>query len=155
MRLTTGFVLWLVAAAAATAVGLAAVAAIGTDIFGAGQEPLSQAEVEKLLASQTSRPPSSTSTGPSTTTPVPSTTPTTATPPTVQTPTPGGTVISHCTATGLVEVVTATPAQGWWLDQEDEVEDHPKVRFTNGEERYEIRLRCVNGTPVPDIRYDD
>lgn len=153
MRLTTGFVLWLVAAAAATAVGLAAVAAIGTDIFGAGNDPLSPSEVDQLLASQPSRPPSPTSTS----TPPPSTATTTteAAPPTVETPTPGGTVISRCAANGLVEVVTATPAQSWWLDHEDDVDDHPKVKFTNGEETYEIRLRCANGTPVPDIEYDD
>jgi hypothetical protein len=153
VRLTTGFVLWLVAAATATAVGLAAVAAIGTDIFGAGNDPLSPSEVDQLLASQPSRPPSSTSTStpPSST----ATTTTEAAPPTVETPTRGGTVISRCGANGLVEVVTATPAQSWWLDHEDDVDDHPKVKFTNGEETFEIRLRCENGTPVPDIKYDD
>ena len=149
MRLTTGFVLWLVAAAAATAVGLAAVAAIGTDIFGAGQDPLSESQVDQLLASQTARP--STSSPPSTTrTPAP--------PPTVETPTPGGTVVSRCVAGGLVEVVTATPAQGYRLDDDDdpdEIKDRPSVQFTNGQDKYEVRLRCVNGTPVPEIKHDD
>lgn len=153
MRLTTGFVLWLVAAATATAVGLAAVAAIGTDIFGAGDDPLSQSEVDQLLASQTSRPPIP-SPPPATTTTTPTTT-TPALPPTVETPTSGGTVISRCTADGRVQVVTATPAQGWWLDHEDDVEDHPTVKFTNGDEKYEVRLRCVNGDPVPEVRHDD
>src|SRR4051812_50167765 len=64
MRVTTGVVLWLAAAAAATAVGLFAVGAIGTDIFGpSAGEPLSQSEVDAQL-SQTS-PPSTTSTPPS------------------------------------------------------------------------------------------
>jgi hypothetical protein len=151
VRLTTGFVLWLVAAAAATAVGLLAVAAIGTDIFGAGRDPLSQSEVDQLLSSQTSQPPTSQPTTPTST----PTTTTTTQPPTIQTPTAGGTVISRCTPDGRVEVVTSTPAQGWWLDHEDRVEDHPTVKFTNGEQKYEIRLRCVNGSPVPDIKYDD
>jgi hypothetical protein len=156
VRLTTGFLLWLVAAAAATAVGLAAVAAIGTDIFGAGHDPLSESQVDQLLASQTRQPTTPPSPSPNPTTP--STTPTTTavpTPPTLETPTLGGTVISRCRADGLVEVVTESPAQGWWLDHENSVGDHPSVRFTNGEERYEVRLRCVNGSPVPEVRHDD
>jgi cytoskeletal protein RodZ len=152
VRLTTGLVLWIVAAVAATAVGLAAVAAIGTDIFGAGQDPLSQSEVDQLLASRTQPPPSSPSSPSSTTT---TTTTTAAPPPTVETPTVGGTVISRCTANGLVEVVTATPAQGYQLDSEDGIEDHPSVKFTNGDTKIEVRLRCVNGTPSPEIKYDD
>lgn len=150
MRLTTGFVLWVVAAAAATAVGLVAVSAIGTDIFGAGDDPLSQSEVDQLLSSQTARPSPPTT---SATTAPPTTT--TKEPPRLETPTVGGTVVSRCTANGLVEVITATPAQGWWLDHESGSEDHPSVRFTNGEEKYEVRLRCVNGSPVPDVKHDD
>lgn len=151
VRLTTGFVLWVVAAAAATAVGLAAVAAIGTDIFGAGQAPLSQSEVDQLLASQP-RPPTTSSPPSSAATSMPTSTPQ---PPTVETPTAGGTVVSRCTAAGLVEVVSATPAQGFQLDHENGVEDHPSVKFVNGHRRVEVRLRCVNGTPVPEIREDD
>src|SRR3954454_5045768 len=72
MRVTTGVVLWLAAAAAATAVGLFAVGAIGTDIFSpSAGEPLSQSEVDAQL-SQTP-PPSTTSAPPSS---VPPSTPT-------------------------------------------------------------------------------
>lgn len=142
MRLTTGFVLWLVAAAAATAVGLAAVAAIGTDIFGAGQDPLSQSEVDELLAS---RPPS-TSGSPATTTPP-------AEQPTV---TEGGTVIARCTAGGLVDVLSATPAQGYRVDPDDDAdENHLSVKFSSAQQEIEVNLRCVNGTPVAEVKIDD
>jgi hypothetical protein len=144
VRLTTGFVLWVVAAAAATAVGLAAVAAIGTDIFGAGQDPLSQSEVDELLAS---RPPSTSTSAPTTTT----------TPPAEQpTVTKGGTVIARCTAGGLVDVLTATPAQGYRVDQDDDAdEDHLSVKFSSGRQEIEVNLRCVNGTPVAEVKIDD
>ncbi|MFL6122253.1 hypothetical protein [Actinophytocola sp.] len=160
MRLTTGFVLWVVAAAAATAVGLAAVAAIGTDIFGAGRDPLSRSEVDELLASRTQSPPVSTtvpsSSAPASTTPTTPTPTTTATPPAEQpTVTEGGTVIARCTADGLVEVLSATPAQGYAVDREDHVEDHPSVRFSSGHRRVEVRLRCVHGTPNAEIKVDD
>ena len=143
VRLTTGFVLWLVAAAAATAVGLVAVSAIGTDIFGAGQDPLSQSEVDDLLTSRT---------------PAPSTTPSTSTsapPADKPTVTEGGTVIARCEGS-LVRVVSASPAQGFQVDpDDDEVDDHPSVTFVAGEREVEVRLRCAGGVPVAEIRYDD
>lgn len=143
VRLTTGFVLWVVAAAAATAVGLVAVSAIGTDIFGAGQDPLSQSEVDDLLTSRTTAP----STTPSASTSAPPADKTTVT--------DGGTVISRCEGT-LVRVVSASPAQGFQVDpDDDELDDHPSVKFVSGEREIEVRLRCAGGVPVADIRYDD
>lgn len=143
MRLTTGFVVWLVAAAAATAVGLVAVSAIGTDIFGAGQDPLSQSEVDELLSRTPT--PSSTSTSPSSPAP----------PADETTVTDGGTVISRCEG-ALVRVVSASPAQGFQVDpDDDEVDDHPSVKFVSGEREIEVRLRCVDGVPSAEIRYDD
>lgn len=147
MRLTTGFVLWLVAAAAATAVGLVAVSAIGTDIFGAGQDPLSQSEVDDLLAN---RPTSTTSRTP------PSTTSSPPPPPPEKTiQSEGGTVMARCEGT-LVRIVSASPAQGFQVDpDDDELDDHPSVKFQSGEQEIEVRVRCVNGTPSAEIRYDD
>jgi hypothetical protein len=152
VRITTGLVLWLVAAAAATAVGLAAVAAIGTDIFGGGRDPLTQSEVDNLLASRTSVPPasatSSSTTAPTSSSPQPAEERSAVT--------AGGTVISRCTAGGLVEVLTATPAQGYQVDSADDgPEDHPSVRFTSGETEIEVRLRCAGGVPVPEVKADD
>jgi hypothetical protein len=144
-------VVWVVAAAAATAVGLAAVAAIGTDIFGAGQDPLSESQVDDLLASRTTAPPTTTTTSPTTTTP--------STPPVGQqkeTVTQGGTVIARCAASGLVEVLSAVPAQGYAVDgDDDELDDHPSIKFTSGEREVEVRFRCRDGIPVPDIKLDD
>ncbi|TDV55239.1 hypothetical protein [Actinophytocola oryzae] len=154
MRVTTGFVLWAVAAVAATAVGLAAVSAIGTDIFGAGQEPLSQSEVDQLLASQTQAPSSTPPTTSSSTAPTTTTTPTPPAAQPVATPTSGGTVMSHCTPEGLVAVDSATPAQGYQVGREDQLEDHPHVTFTGGGREVEVRLRCVNGVPNAEIKYD-
>jgi hypothetical protein len=158
VRLTTGFVMWLVAAAAATAVGLAAVAAIGTDIFGAGQDPLTQSQVDDLLASQT-QPPTTSSPPPSTSSSAPTTTTTTLPPSPAAEPkatsTQGGQVVARCTPTGLVEILSTSPAQGYQLSREDQLSDHPHVTFTNGSREVEIRLRCVNGVPNPEIKYDE
>lgn len=143
--------MWVVAAAAATAVGLAAVAAIGTDIFGAGQDPLSESQVDDLLASRTTAPSTTTTASPTTTTP--------STPPVGQqkeTVTQGGTVIARCAASGLVEVLSAVPAQGYAVDgDDDELDDHPSIKFTSGEREVEVRFRCRDGIPVPDIKLDD
>jgi hypothetical protein len=147
MRVTTGVVLWLAAAAAATAVGLFAVGAIGTDIFGASAgEPLSQSEVDAQLstAPTTSAPPA---TSPPTTTP-------SAQPPakTTAVHSAGGTVWARC-APGGVEVVGYTPAQGYQVDSENEgIDDHPHVRFRAGKAEVEVRLRCVGGQIQPEIR---
>jgi hypothetical protein len=137
MRLATGILLWTVAAATATVVALVAVSAIGTDIFGDGQDPLSQSEVSSLLASST---PSS---------------PTTSEPKDTPTVTEGGTVLSRCTANGLVEILSATPAQGYSVDSDDDLKDHPSVTFSSGNTEIEIKLRCVSGTPEAEITYDD
>lgn len=151
-RITTGVLLWLAAAVAATLVGMTAVAAIGTDIFGGGQDPLSQSEVDDLLSSRASSP----APPPTTSSQAP---PVTSAPPVgeqQQTDTEGGTVISRCGAGGLVEVLSAVPAQGYQVESDDDdLDDHPSVKFTSGEREVEVRLRCVNGVPVPEIKTDD
>ena len=68
--------------------------------------------------------------------------------------TEGGTVISRCEGT-LVRVLSASPAQGYQVDPDDDVDDHPSVKFQSGEREIEVRLRCVDGTPNAEIRYDD
>jgi hypothetical protein len=164
VRLTTGVLLWFVAAAAATAVGLAAVAAIGTDIFGGGRDPLSQSEVDELLRSRPPAPATAATTSPSSPPPssssLPSPPPSSAgsTPPLAPAetaiPTAGGTVIAACTADGLVRV-SASPAQGYRLDSDDDVDDHPSVKFRSGDHEIEVRLRCADGIPIPEIQEDD
>jgi hypothetical protein len=156
MRLATGVLVWVVAAAAATAVGLAAVAAIGTDIFGGGQDPLSQSEVDDLLTSLTTTPPTTPPSTAQTTAPTTSSTP--AGPQPYKTATEGGTVTARCTPDGLVEVMSRTPAQGFSVasdDSEDGLDDHPSVKFRSGDRKIEVRLRCVDGVPRPTIKEDD
>lgn len=151
-RVTTGVLLWLAAAAAATAVSMTAVSAIGTDIFGSGPTPLSQSEVDSQLSTAPSRSPSST-----TSTPTPTTTSTTPPPAgrQVTTTTAGGTVISRCES-NLVRVLQTVPAQGFQADpDDDELDDHPSVKFRSGDREIEVRLRCVGGVPKAEIETDD
>ncbi|MPZ79872.1 MAG: hypothetical protein GEV28_05515 [Actinophytocola sp.] len=156
VRTATGVVLWLAAAAAATAVGMFAVGAIGNDIFGSDQQPLSQSQVDEQLAGST-RTPAATTPPPSTTASTgPSTPPTTSDPPTPQaTPvtSDGGTVLARCAPGGLVDVLSAVPAQGFSVDSDDdELDDHPQIKFESGEREIEVRLRCVGGRIVPEIK---
>lgn len=152
-RVTTGVLLWLVAAAAATAVGMTAVSAIGTDIFGGGSSPLSESEVDAQLRSQV---PGTTTEPPTSTPSPPPTSPAPAAARTVSTRTAGGTVLSRCEAGG-VRVLQATPAQGFLVDDDDDdgVDDHPSVKFQAGEREIEVRLRCVNGAPVATVEDKD
>lgn len=158
MRVTTGVVLWLAAAAAATAVGMFAVGAIGSDIFGPGQQqPLSESEVDRRLAASTA--PATTTTGAPPTTssapPPPSTSrPTAAAPSVVQSA--GGSVIARCAPGGLVEVVQSVPAQGFQIHSSDsgELDDHPSVKFRSGDREVEIRLRCRGGQLTHEVRDD-
>jgi hypothetical protein len=146
--------MWVVAAAAATAVGLFAVAAIGTDIFGAGQDPLSEAEVDRLLASRSATPTTTRPTQPTAPSPTAPSSP--AQGERKETVTDGGVVIARCAPSGLVEVLSATPAQGYAVDgEDDDLDDHPSVTFTSGDREIEVRFRCRDGIPVPEIRYDD
>ena len=117
---------------------------------GGGNDPLSASEVDEQLSGQ-----------PGTRTPSPppqTSTPTSAAPAAgrrVSTPTAGGTVISRCEAGG-VRVLQAVPAQGYSVDPEDdEVDDHPSVKFQQGDREIEVRLRCVNGLPEAEIKTDD
>lgn len=150
-RRVTGVLAWLVAVAAATAVGMAAVGMIGSGIVGAGERPLSQSEVDGLLSAR----PSTT-----TTTPPPGTSATT-TAPTSQTSAPaeqvfsvrGGTIIARC-ASGRVAIISTVPAQGYQVDSDNEVDDHPSVEFTRGDEEVEVRLRCVGGTVQHTVETD-
>lgn len=140
--MATGIVLWVVAAAAATAVALVAVSTISTDIFGGAQDPLTQSEVDALLSSSAAPPATSG-------TPEPRSTPIV---------TEGGTVLARCTANGLVEILTTTPAQGYSVDDDDDLgddlDDHPSVTFQSPGTEIEVRLRCVDGTPRAEIKYD-
>ncbi len=160
VRVGTGVLLWLAAAAGATAAGMAAVGMIGTDIFGSSQEPLTQAEVEQRLAAPTTGPSASPS---PTATPTPSTTtspqptspqPTTPPParPRVVNANDAGTVTAQCNPDGTVHVLGVIPAQGYEADtDDDEDDDHPQIKFENDSVEIEVRLRCVDGVVTDEI----
>ncbi|MET1074007.1 MAG: hypothetical protein ABWY11_15280 [Umezawaea sp.] len=150
-RAVTAVLAWSGALVAATLVGMTAVDAIGSGIVGAGGQPLSQSEVDARLStarSTTTTTPPNTTTPPTTTTTTAPTTTTTATAEVVASQ--GGTVIARCSGAG-VEIVSANPGQGYQASTEAEA-DHPRVRFTGGRGRVEVRLRCVGGRIQPEIK---
>lgn len=176
VRVGTVVLLWFAAAAAATAVGMAAVGMIGSDIFGSSQEPLTAAEVEQRLATPapTSDPaavpsgspspsPSATETPAPTPTDSPSGSPSDETadapaaPMQVSIPADGaGTVIAQCNPDGTVTVVSATANQGFEVDSDDdERDDHPQIKFEGDDLEVEVRLRCIDGVVTPEIRHQD
>jgi hypothetical protein len=145
-RVVTVVLAWSAALVAATTVGITAVNAIGSGIVGAGQRPLSQSEVDARLAASTptTRPTTTTSPSPASSSPP-------ANSDTRAIPSQGGTVIARCVPGG-VEIVSTTPAQGYQASSDHEVEDHPKVEFTAGPTKVEVRLRCVDGVVQPEIK---
>ncbi len=161
----TGVLLWLAAAAGATAVGMAAVGMIGSDIFGSSQEPLTQAEVEQRLAAPATGPTTGPTSDPSAETVDPGTPSAdpTATPSTTTTPPPQparrvvdalstGTVTAQCNADGTIQVLGVVPAQGYEADfDDDEADDHPKITFESDATEVEVRLRCVGGVVTDEI----
>jgi hypothetical protein len=56
--------------------------------------------------------------------------------------TAGGTVIADCSSGQ--PVLAGVPAAGWWSDDSAEA---GKREFTNGSQRVEVRVTCVNGSP--------
>ena len=131
---------WLAAVVGATAIGLTAVGAIGAGIVGAAPAPLTEAQVRSLL-STTSVPSAPTALPPA---------PTSA--PTVLA-SAGGTVLATC-VDGAVQIVSATPAQGYQLHGESG-EDPGRVRFESGSGRVEMQLSCRDGVPEASVRVKD
>jgi hypothetical protein len=144
-RLVAGVAAWAAALGAALIVGLTAVGAIGAGLLGPEQQPLTPAEVDARLASAEPAPPVATPTA------APAPVESGTAPEVIATD--GGTVLARCTA-GAPEVVSATPAQGFRVQTEDD-DGGPRVRFRAGNTRFEVNLRCADGRPVADVRTDD
>ena len=142
-RVVAGVAAWAAAVGAALVVGLTAVGAIGAGLLGPGQQPLTPAEVDARLASADPA------------TPAPGTP--IAAGPQVGSPeviaTAGGTVLARCTG-DRPEVVSATPAQGFRVQTEDD-DGGPRVRFRAGQTRIEVNLTCADGRPVAAVATDD
>ncbi|MGE5290661.1 MAG: hypothetical protein ACM3ML_26415 [Micromonosporaceae bacterium] len=129
---------WLAAAAAATTVGVVAVAAVGTSVVGTPTQPISDQQVDRALARATqtpARPPTTT----------PATTPGGIT---RSLTTRGGTVIARC-LTGQATLLSWSPAQGY--DTENvRAGPAPAATLTFEAEHTEIRVRidCPAGIPT-------
>lgn len=165
----TGVLAWLVAVAAATLVGLTAVNAIGSGIVGPGQQPLAPGQVDaRILAGPSAGAsvapgtpaPSTSSTPGLPSTPSLQTRPTSpVSPPTVVGPpgppaaftTHGGTVIARCTG-GRPEILATTPAQGFQVIADQDLDDGPGVKFLAGETEVEVELSCAGATPQAKIQ---
>src|SRR6201991_436609 len=104
---------WAAAVVVATLVGMSAVGAIGTGILGGGQQPLTPAEVDQALAAARSAPNPPVAAPP----PVSPARPSPAAADVVASP--GGTIVARC-AGDVVEIVSASPAQGFRLHDERE-----------------------------------
>ena len=154
-RLVAGVAAWAAALGAALAVGLTAVGAIGAGLLGAEQQPLTPAEVDARLASAEPVAPAPQTAAPEAVVPeavVPEgVVPEVVAPEVIATA--GGTVLARCTA-DVPEVVSATPAQGFRVQTEDD-DGGPRVRFRDGGTRIEVNLRCAGGRPVAEIENDD
>jgi hypothetical protein len=148
-RLVAGVAAWAAALGAALVVGLTAVGAIGAGLLGPGQQPLTPAEVDARLASAEPAAPVDTPAAVPPADPVPREA---GTAPQVIA-TDGGTVLARCTG-GTLEVVSATPAQGFRVQTEDD-DGGPRIRFRSGDTRFEVNLRCADGRPVADVQTDD
>ena len=159
-RAVTAALAWAVAVVAATAIGLTAVGAIGAGIVGPGPRPLAADEVDRLLAATTApqppapQPPAPQPPAPQPPAPQPGNgAPTTSGPAPDVLAGPGGTVLARC-AGGVVEVVSASPAQGFRVHDEDG-EDAGRVRFEAEDVEVEMRLSCVDGRAVSQTSVDD
>ena len=141
--MVAGVAAWAAAVGAALVVGLTAVGAIGAGLLGPGQQPLTPAEVDARLASAEPAAPA----------PEPPVTagPQVGSPDVIATA--GGTVLARCTG-DRPEVVSATPAQGFRVQTEDD-DGGPRVRFRAGQTRIEVNLTCADGRPVAAVATDD
>lgn len=146
---------WLLATAAATAIGILAVTAIGSGIAGTGTRPLSAEQVERQLTTQPE--PSDVPTSPVSARP-------TRTPPTAPSsvPTPsvsaekvigsaGGSVVARC-VDDRAELLSWSPAQGY---QVDDLRRGPAttagIQFESDDLEVNVLITCAAGVPTGHI----
>lgn len=155
---------WLLAAAAATAVGLLALSLLGSGITAERSQPLSQRQAAAALAhagdssSATGRP-SPSSTAPTTTSRTPTPSPSTPSPTTRPSTTsrdqvtrvlssPGGNVIARCTGS-TVYLLSWTPRQGFETDDHFQgPTDTAYLKFDSDDLDVHVTVTCHNGIPT-------
>ena len=146
-------VVWLLVAVGTAAVSTAALDIAGAGILGPGNQPLSQQDVARQLASATASPSMSAgpSSGSASTGPL-------AAPSTTPTPrglaTPGGTIVAQCDR-DQVTLRSWSPAQGY---RTDDVQRGPasvaSIKFNNGKSDVVITVTCPAGEPRFDLTPD-
>jgi hypothetical protein len=159
---------WLGAAVLAMFVGLAATNVIGNGLTTSAGEPVSQAEVDQLLAVAPPTAPSSatpstddrSSAGPSSAGPS-SAGPSSIPGPAARTtfPTRGGTITAECVG-ARVHVLTMTPIQGYSVHDRiaSELQSSVEAEFrsdSDNHDRVKVDLHCVSGKPVLTPHDDD
>jgi hypothetical protein len=138
---------WAAAVVVATLVGMSAVGAIGPGILGSGRQPLTPTQVDQALAAARAVP-----------APAPVAPAAPPSPPSVSNAagadvvtSPGGTIVARCTG-NAVEIVSASPAQGFRLDDDRE---GSRVQFESEDATVEVQLSCQDGRPVGAVAVED
>lgn len=132
-RRLLGVLAWLVATALATGVGLFAVGAIGAGIVDRQAPVLTPEQVNTLLAAAPSPAP-----------PGPVAAPGPGGPAEVLA-SRGGTVVARCAA-GTAEIISASPAQGFRVDDDDR--SRGEVKFESEALDVTMQVTCVGDRPV-------
>ena len=150
---------WLGAALTAILVGIVAVGLVGTSIIGAPGDVLSQADVERALASAPLPPPTA---SPS---PSPSAAASGSRPSPPPSPSPaavrrefrveGGFAVAECRA-GLARLVSWSPGRGYGVDEvEQGPDDDVSVVFDGPDDDVELTVTCVDGVPEGSVEEED
>lgn len=135
-RRLLGIAAWAATAAIATAVGMAAISALGTGITGRTVRPLTARQIDRALAA-----------------PQPTTAPPPTAPPTGgitrSLSTTGGTVLARCDPAGNAYLLSWTPAQGYAADNDHRGPDqHVHVEFESETHQQTVTVTCHSGIPV-------
>ena len=153
-RTAVVFAVWLLGVSVATAVAWNAVGLVGSEVTDSASQGLSPSEVRRQLAGATGAPSRSSQPTPSRTS-VPAPDPAPPPPRTVSRTftARGGTAAVSCTGEQAV-LEYASPNSGFEVD-EGGSGDEVQVRFRSEEHESRLRVECVGGTPVAEIREGD
>ncbi|WP_037347402.1 hypothetical protein [Sciscionella sediminilitoris] len=141
---------WVCAAAAATAVGIASVTAIGSGIADSTQRPFNGQQVAAALARPVPPTPPAQSSTPGSTS-APGATPG---PANKVLASAGGSVVAACSA-GKAQLLSWTPRQGYRTDDIDRGPDRTaKIEFESADTEITVRIDCANGVPTAHTTLD-